>query len=322
MHISSLVRAALAACVIAVPAASTAAAATVPADLRVEAVGDTDLSHGWTYFSDTAKITSDKSEACGGKGESHTLEGATALGLLDFARAHNDRLDPLRVSDEFDFGLLVCGIGSFVADESESKFWTYKVNHVAPEVGADQYSLKPGDEVLWVYANYATGANSGNELELAAPGTVEPGESFEVKVSQYDFAGTKSPAAGARVQVLGGEEVVTDEEGKAQVTLDGKRKSPVLRAYRGTDIPSRGVRVCVDRCQKVYKERFFGTRQRDVIEAKGNFAELVKAGAGRDKIDVSGDSFSDRVICGGGRDTVVADAADRIARNCEKVRTK
>ena len=322
MHAPSPVRAALAACVIAVTLASTAAAATVPAELRVEATADTDLSHGWTYFSDTATLTGDERKPCGGKGETHTLEGATALGLLEFARAHNKRLNPLRVSDEFDFGLLVCGIGPFLADAAENEFWTYKVNHQGPEVGADQYSLKPGDEVLWVHANYTTGENSGNELDLTAPGTVEPGVPFEVTVSEYDLAGTKTPAAGARVQVLGGQQVVADEEGKAEVTLSGDQRKPVLRAYRGSDIPSAGVRVCVGRCEKVFKQRFFGTSKRDVVEAKGDFAEYVKAGRGPDKIDVSGDSFSDRVVCGGGRDLVVADEDDRIAPSCEKVRRK
>lgn len=322
MHIHSFTRAALAASVLAVTAAGPVAAATVPADLRVEATGNNDLSHGWTYFSDTTTLTSDTGEACGGKGQPHTLTGANALGILDAARGHNDRLEPIRFSDEFDFGLLVCGISSFLASDAEAQYWTYKVNHVSPEVSADQYPLQPGDEVLWTFSNYTTGELSGNELELEAPESAGSGEPFEVTVSEYDFAGKKTPAAGAEVHG-GGQVVTTGADGKATVTIGGKTGSAVIRAYRGIDVPSRGVRVCVGTCQKIVKERLFGTGARDLIEAKNRaHAEFVDAGGGNDKIDVSGDTFSDKVRCGGGRDTVTADRRDRIASDCEKVTRK
>lgn len=320
MHIRSYLRAALAACALAVAAVTPASAATVPADLRVEGPGGQDLTHGWTYYSDTATITSDASEACGGKGESHTLNGPTALGILEFARQHNSLLDPVRISDEFDFGLLVCGIGPYVASEADSAFWTYKVNHVSPEVGADQYPLKAGDEVLWVFSNFNTFENTGNELELVAPGTVEADEPFEVTVNQYDFAGVKTAAPG--VQIGGGAQAVTDENGKAQITFDGEEESEILRAYGGVDIPSAPVRICVGPCMQIPKQRIFGTSGRDVIKAKGDFAEFVEAGAGNDRVDVSGDTFSDKVRCGSGRDRVIADRRDRVARNCEKVTRK
>ena len=312
MHIISLRRAALAACVVAVLAAPQAVAATVPAELRVEATGGQDLTHGWTYFSDSATLLTDTSEPCGGKGQNVTLEGANGLSIVEHARRHNDRLDPLRVSDKFDFGLLVCGIGSFTA--SDSRFWTYKVNHVAPEVGAEQYPLKPGDDVLWSLQDIETGENTGNELELVAPTTVEQGEPFEVTVNQYDFSGQKSPAVGAAV---GGK--LTDAQGRATLTLDGSEASEILRAVRGTDIPSAPVRVCVGRCERIAQKRIFGTGAADVIVAKEAIAERVNASGGADRIDVRGDSSSDRVFCGSGRDRVFADQADRVARDCERV---
>jgi len=318
MHIPSFKRAALAACIIAIGAAAPAAAATVPAELRVEGSGDADLTHGWTYFSDTTTLTTDAAEPCNGTGRSHTFEGATALGILEHARRYNDRLDPLRVSDQFEFGLLVCGIGAFTS--SDQQFWTVKVNHVGLEIAAEQYALEPGDEVLWTYQDTVTGANTGNELELIAPDTVEPNEPFEVTVNEYDFGGNRSPAAGA--QVGGAAQVVTDDEGRAEVVLDGDDPSAILRAYRGTDVPSAPVRVCVGRCDRIAKERIFGTAARDVIRARGDYAEYVRAGAGRDRINVRGDSFSDRVRCGPGRDTVLADAEDRVGRGCERVRRR
>jgi hypothetical protein len=307
MHIHSLKRAAVAACVVTLAAVSNAAAATVPAELRVEADGAQDLTHGWTYYSDSATIETDTSQACGGSGQEKTMAGATALGILEHARRQNDRLDPLQVSDRFDFGLLVCGIGGFVSDDSS--FWTFKVNHVAPTVGAEQYQLKAGDDVLWAFSS--GGSNTGNELELVAPRTADAGEPIEVTVNQYDFEGNKSPAEGAQV---GG--TVTDAEGKATVALDS---TDVLRAYRGSDIPSAPTRICVGSCQKVAMKRIFGATTRDVIRADGDFAEYVYAAGGNDRIDVRGDSFSDRVTCGAGRDTVLADRRDRVARDCEKV---
>jgi len=312
MHIHSLKHAALVACAVAVLAAPQAVAATVPAELRVEATGGQDLTHGWTYFSDSATVLTDTSEACGGKGQNVTLEGANALSILDHARRHNDKLDPLRVSDKFDFGLLVCGIGAFNA--SDSRFWTYKVNHVAPEVGAEQYPLKPGDDVLWSLQDIGTGENTGNELELVAPRTVEAGEPFEVTVNQYDFSGQKSPAAGANV---GGK--LTDAQGRATVTFDDDQPSQILRAVRGMDIPSAPVRVCVGRCERIAQKRIFGTGAADVIVAKEAIAERVNAAGGNDRIDVRGDSYSDRVFCGSGRDRVFADDGDRVARDCERV---
>ena len=312
MHIHSLKRAALAACVVAVLAAPQAVAATVPAELRVEGGGGQDLTHGWTYFSDSATIATDTAEPCGGTGQSKTLEGANALSIVEHARRQNARLDPLRVSDKFDFGLLVCGIGAFTS--SDSRFWTYKVNHVAPEVGAELYALKPGDDVLWAFQDIEANTNTGNELELIAPRTVEADEPFEVTVNQYDFAGQKSPAAGAQVG-----EALTDAEGRATLTLSGDDPSEILRAQRVSDIPSAPVRVCVGRCERIAQKRIFGTSARDVIEAKEDIAERVQASGGDDRIDVRGDSYSDRVFCGSGRDRVFADRRDRVARDCERV---
>ncbi|HEX8066445.1 MAG TPA: hypothetical protein VF520_07950 [Thermoleophilaceae bacterium] len=56
----------------------------------------------------------------------------------------------------------------------------------------------------------------------------------------------------------------------------------------------------------------------------GGAKNTVRAGSGRDSIDVrdldTRTSFADVVDCGTGFDRVIADRADRIARNCESVR--
>jgi hypothetical protein len=52
----------------------------------------------------------------------------------------------------------------------------------------------------------------------------------------------------------------------------------------------------------------------------GNGEDRAEGGRGRDWIVVAGDRRVDRVRCGPGKDAVIADAVDRIARDCETVR--
>jgi len=56
------------------------------------------------------------------------------------------------------------------------------------------------------------------------------------------------------------------------------------------------------------KDRIVGSTGRDV----------VSGGSGSDRIDVR-DGKRDRVNCGRGRDTVIADSKDRVSDNCERV---
>src|SRR6185503_14798790 len=162
MHIHSLKRAALAACVFVVVAAWPAIADAVTTKLRVEADGH-DIGPGFRYVHDS--VSYETSTACGGTGKSYTIDGPSALGLLIQAAEFTRALRPVQISDEFDFGQFVCGVGDF--EGSDSAFWLYKVDHVAPEIGADQFPIsRSNDEVLWYFQNLTTGSNTGNELEL------------------------------------------------------------------------------------------------------------------------------------------------------------
>src|SRR5262249_46942354 len=60
-------------------------------------------------------------------------------------------------------GPYVDQVGLFQAFGSSG--WTYKVNGVSPPVGADQYSLKPADHVLWYWATFSQ-AGGPPTLEL------------------------------------------------------------------------------------------------------------------------------------------------------------
>ncbi len=318
---SSARRLTLSACVLTalVAAVPAAEAKPAPAELRVQSE-QKPLVSGQTYLTDKTSISTDtRKPACGGSGEAKTVDGPTALSLLIDAAGVKRALRPLGISDKFDFGLLVCGVGDAVA--TDEAFWLYKVNHVSPEVGADQLKIKAGDEVLWYFSNTATGRNTGDELVLDAPARTKPFTKLEVKVSAYDFAGKRTPAAGAKV-VYGRQRVTADAEGVARVTSGSDTLR--LRAVRGKDVASDTEAVCVadklSDCPRLGVTAVNGTADSDRIKgAKG--AEEIKAYGGRDRIDARGGG-RDLVRCGPGVDRVLIDRVDAAARDCEFVNGK
>ena len=304
---------ALAALTAAVPVAEAKPAA---AELRVQAERKT-LTSGQKYLTNTTGITTDtRKPACGGSGKATTVQGPSALSVLIDAAGVKRTLRPLGISDRFDFGLLVCGIGGSVA--SDDAFWLYKVNHAAPEVGADQRKIRAGDEVLWYLSNTATGRNTGDDLALDAPARVKAFTTFEVKVTAYDSAGKPTPAAGARV-VYGQQQVTADENGVAEVTSGSGRLR--LRAVRGNDVASETVGVCVAKtlsnCSPLAVTTLNGTADADRIKGSRG-PEVIRSHGGRDRIDVR-DGGRDVVRCGPGVDRALTDGTDRAARDCEFV---
>ena len=223
----------VAACVLAfVLLASTAAvsAAKVPAGLRVVGGGGKVLAEK-TLRTGTTSVPTSKKATCFGKGtagsgKAATIKGATALGLLGQAAKSTKALQPLLLTDAFDFGLGICGVGGYKATPKLS--WYLKVNHENPELGGDTVKLKAGDEVLWALAAYPY----PKELSLVAPFSAHPGQPFQVSVFAYDDKGKRKPAAGATVSGASGP---TDSAGHATVTLS---EGTALTARRGKDIPS------------------------------------------------------------------------------------
>jgi hypothetical protein len=65
-------------------------------------------------------------------------------------------------------------------------------------------------------------------------------------------------------------------------------------------------------------DRLIGGPGRDRIRGGGG-VDVITGGPGRDRIHTAGDKKSDTVRCGKGKDTVVADPSDKIAKNCERV---
>lgn len=225
--------------------AASAAAKGVSAELRVVGKGGKILTEQTLSAGTTAIETSPKATCfgpgTGGSGESVTVKGPTPLGLLAQAAKSNPALRPLLITDAFDFGLGICGVGGNVVSGKAS--WYLKVNHRGTSVGGDALKLKPGDEVLW---DLAPSFPYPNELALVAPERVETGVPFTVRVFSYDEKGKRKPVAGAKI--VGGRGAVTGADGRATVTRGSSTPEYVpLRATHGTDIPSatEPVYVCV-----------------------------------------------------------------------------
>lgn len=294
---------------------SLSAAATIGGELRVEGP-ERSLAASHTQFTGPGPIRTDTRPACGGTGKEIALAGSTALGLIADAAdvSPSGGLAPLGVSDKFSFGLLVCGIGDFLS--SDAAFWLYKLNHVAPDVGADQQKIKAGDEVLWYFSDTAKGLNTGDELALAAPVRAKPGE-VEVKVSAYDGKGKAKPADGALVSV-GKITATTGPDGKASIEL--AEGVSTLRATRKGDVASEELSVCVaekpSECPSRRSTEITGSNEDDRIKGTGA-SDVVFANRGDDAIDVRGGG-RDNVRCGKGRDSVKADRTDRVAADCER----
>ncbi len=216
--------------------AATAVAKGTEASLRVVGSGGKILTEQ-TLKTGTISIKTDPQATCfgagsGGSGKAVTVRGATALGLLAQASKTTAALQPLRITDAFDFGLGVCGIGGSSVHGKSS--WYLKVNHKGQQVSGDAVKLKPGDEVLW---DLASSYPYPNELVLEVPDSTTTGTPFTAHVFSYDEKGKRKPVAGATVT---GAAAPTGADGSATVTVTGPT---LLQAKHGKEIPS--ATVCV-----------------------------------------------------------------------------
>jgi Ca2+-binding RTX toxin-like protein len=315
--------------------ASPAGAKPTRADLRV-VTGDGKTLVGVTQFTDTTKIPTSPKARCffggvGGSGDPATVEGPTPLGAVADAARSRKRLRPLLVTDEFSFGLGICGIGGAQADDSH--FWNVRVNHVALQVGGDQFELDPSDKVLWaLIANPVCEPNppyacepGPPELQVKAPARTEPGHPFTVRVFEWSDSGKRSAAAGATVT---GAALPTDGSGETTVVLAKTRK---LSARRLGAIASAEQSVCVaepiTRCPRLRGRILVGSGAAESIRGTRG-GDRIRPGAGEDKVNARGGADlirargggRDRIHCGSGNDTVVADRHDVILGGCEVVR--
>ncbi len=218
-------------------ATAAPAAKKVEADLRVVGAGGKVLAEETLRTGSVTIPTSPKAncfgKGTGGSGRGARINGPTALGLLGQAAQSTKTLRPFLVTDAFDFGLGICGIGGSTAGGKLS--WYLKVNHENPELGGESVKLRAGDDVLWALAAFPY----PKELALEGPAEATAGTPFEVRVLSYDDGGKRKPVKGAKVT---GASAPTGADGRTTVTVT---TATLLRATHGKDIPSNGVGVCV-----------------------------------------------------------------------------
>jgi hypothetical protein len=218
-----------------------AAARGFSAELRVVGTGGKIVAEKTVTTGAISVKTSPKATCfgagTGGSGDSVALKSNTAFGLLARGAKSTSALNPLLVSDSFDFGLALCGIGSGIAKGSTS--WYLKVNHKGSMVSADATKIKAGDEVLFALAESDPKTFAyPEELALVAPSKATAGTAFTVTAYTYDEKGKRKPAAGVKVSGAAG---VTAADGKTTVTVTKPR---FLTATKGDLIPDRAA-VCI-----------------------------------------------------------------------------
>lgn len=210
------------------------------AELRVVGKGNKTLSEG-TVVSEATSVKSSPKATCfgpgsGGSGKSVAVTGTSAMGLLASGVASTRSLRPLLVSDSFDFGLALCGIGGSVAKGGAS--WYLKINHKAASVSADAARIRSGDEVLFALAESDPKTFAyPDELWLQAPNRVTAGKPFTVRAFSYDEKGKRKPAAGVKVTGARG---VTAANGKVTVTVTKPKRLVATKSGLITG----GARVC------------------------------------------------------------------------------
>jgi hypothetical protein len=319
--------------------APASAPATVSAKLRV-LTPDRVMDPGTTYLVDEGVTVPTRPDAdCfgppGGSGAEYSFEKPNVLSLLATAGRTTKAVAPLSLTDQFGFGLGICGIGGVKAQMGE-RFWYFKVNHEEASVGADQIELRRGDEVVFFFAPDAFPNPNPAELELVAPARAKAGEPFEVSVVEHKcttqqeppFATscTSSPASG--VTVSGGDTLATTgPDGTTQVAV-GAPGEVDLVAARGTDIPSEELATCIgaelEDCPAERGVRLVGSPQADRVKGTAG-DDSIRTRGGDDKVNVR-QGGADVVNCGKGRDKVKVKRADAagmtIKSSCERVRRR
>jgi hypothetical protein len=315
------------------------AGASVPVDLRVASNDGGNLADVIQYVPSTTTIKTYDGPDCfsaanHSSGQSYKQTSPNMLGAIWEAAQVEPALQPIRISDANygDFGSFgVCQINA----STPPGFFFLGANHQALQVGANQFPVQGGEDLL----AYRTPDDftTDDELDLSAPVRMTPG-AVSVNVRAYTNAfsstgATVEPRAG--VTVTGGDQPVqTDSGGNALVSFATEGVHQLTATGDYNDIPSPTLSVCVaaqperdcpaERGREILgsdeAEGIKGTDGDDLIRPRGG-NDGVKAGAGNDMIIANGGG-RDRIFCGGGKDTVTRDGKDRVSKSCEKVRTR
>ena len=314
-----------------------AASATVTAHLRV-LTPDQVLDPGTTYIvDDDIKVPTRADADCfgppGGTGTEYSYDKPNALTLLATAGRTTDSVAPLSLTDQFGFGLGVCGIGGVEA--TDSSFWYLKANHEEATVGADQLEIHDGDSVLYYLAPNNFPDPNPAELQLQAPARAQAGQPFSVAVLEHKcvtdpdtFVTTCDTGPAAGVTVAGADApATTGADGTAQLTVGSRGEAEPAPPAAPTS-PRRCSQTCVgatlDDCPKARGEDLVGSPQADKIQGtKGD--DSIRSRGGDDRIDAR-QGGADVINCGRGTDKVKIKrklAGEVVVKgSCERVKKK
>jgi hypothetical protein len=205
-----------------VPAAQQAQAAPgVPVDVRAVTFSGQILIDRTVRTGTTIVPTSAGATCLGGTSTNGTsrIEGATALGaLLTAARLTRPR-QALLISNAFDFGLGLCGVGKATA--SGEQWWELTHNNKPSMLGGEGTKLKAGDEVLW-YLSETYNLTSPDHLALVAPEVSKANRWTRVRVLAYNDAGKRRPVKGAALNIKGASP--TNAAGYTRVRLSSRTR--------------------------------------------------------------------------------------------------
>jgi hypothetical protein len=155
-----------------------------------------------------------------------TLTTATpnALSALDAASVRGEFYYHVT---QFSFGPFVDQIGRYKSEGTNG--WTFKVNGVSPQVGADKVTLRDGDVVLWYWTTFS---------EQGGPPTLllrRTGRNCYAVFAQND-QGLRQPAGGAvllfdgkRRSTRGGRACIGRHVGLVRAVRTGAVRSNALR---------------------------------------------------------------------------------------------
>lgn len=315
------------------------AGATVTAKLRV-LTPDRVMDPGTTHIVDEGVTVPTRPDAdCfgppGGSGAEFSYEKPNVLSLLATAGRTRPAVRQVSLTDQFGFGLGICGIGGVEAKAGET-FWYFKANHEEASVGADQLEIRNGDEILFYLAPDAFPNPNPAELELTVPARAQAGEPFAVSVVEHRCVTESSPpyatscetAPAAGVGIGGGDAVATTgADGSAQISIGSEGRAKLV-ATRGADIPSETLATCVaavlDDCPSALGKRVVGSPQPDAIKGTAG-SDSIRSRGGDDRVDLRKGGF-DKVNCGKGTDTVRIRRSDadtiQIRGSCERIRRR
>lgn len=183
--------------------------------IRIEAP-DKSILNKTIYLSDAGCTVTDSANV------KHVLSGDNALCALQTASEQYNIDFAVQNSS---FGLFLNSIDTYVGD---SQYWTYYVNDVEGAVGASEYDLEDGDQLLFVYGDY--GMTSPLQLTV---NTMQPTTEKEIVATvRYKSGETYLPMSNATV-FFGKTAVTTNTEGKATFTRNNAGRISVYATATG-----------------------------------------------------------------------------------------